>query len=588
MRQTLQKLNTRLLALAVAAMLLLCMAPAVSAAEASGQCGDSLTWSFSGDTLVISGSGAMYDYPESTMAPWYDYRYQIAAVSFPSGLTRVGDLAFYDCSALSSVTLPGSVTEVGWHAFDGCTAMTMLELGGNLRIIEDSAFKDCTSLKAIRLPGTLTTIGFQAFYRCASLTEVTVPASVTDFGMTVFAFCYSLVRADIQAPLTVLPDWTFYGCEMLADLTLPATLTGADPYAFYDCTGLQNVEYSGSSENMEQIRADIDRDLEVGSGLISVGDIPNGDTSSNSVFEETEDGVVSNSTTITQTDNATVSTNTTVVYPEGNVDNSSIDIQVDITLENSDGWNEVAGYLNESIDKNGSASVDVYVKDNSDVPADILSGLAGKDATITIHTASGVVWQVDCSTLTADTLENDYGFTYSRTDATEEQLALLGTAVGYQISFDRDAQINAEVMIRLPAEHSQAIATLCQVNKKDLTQLQSVVVDYEGYAHFYLGAVDSETVYLIGIDIPGVETSAALVPENLHNSYGITDSESGIEYVITGRTSSWGMSIGQVSWILAGVMVVCVVGVGVFMFALNKRKLRQGYVPDLGEDEEEI
>ena len=74
MRQTMRELNIRFMALAMAAVLFLGSVPAVSAAEDSGKCGDDLSWSLSGDTLTITGSGAMYDFSESTMAPWYDYR----------------------------------------------------------------------------------------------------------------------------------------------------------------------------------------------------------------------------------------------------------------------------------------------------------------------------------------------------------------------------------------------------------------------------------------------------------------------------------------------------------------------------------
>ena len=37
-------------------------------------CGENLTWSVSGGTLTISGTGAMADYTLSNKAPWYEYR----------------------------------------------------------------------------------------------------------------------------------------------------------------------------------------------------------------------------------------------------------------------------------------------------------------------------------------------------------------------------------------------------------------------------------------------------------------------------------------------------------------------------------
>lgn len=584
MRHSLRKLNIRLLALAVAAMLLLCAVPVASAAEASGQCGDDLTWSLSGDTLTITGSGPMYNFPESTMAPWYEYRREIAAVHLPDGLTRVGDLAFYGCTALQAVTLPDSVKVVGWHAFDGCSAMVMLSLGSSLTSVDDGAFLNCKSLKSLRLPGTLQSIGYQGFSWCESLTEVTVPESVTEVGMAAFAFCHNLIRADIRAKITLLPEWIFYGCDRLTELTLSDTVTGAKEYAFYDCDSLSTVNYNGSDENRDQIQEDIIRDVE-GGGLTSVTDTTQGESASNATYEETDEGLIGQTTTTTQTENADISTNVTVVYPDDQSPPEIVDTQVDITLENGDGWGEVSDYLDEVVNgDSGDVNVDIYIKDDTDVPADILNSYAGTDTIITVHTSSGAVWTVDCRSIPRDTLEEDCSFTYERLNATQAQLDLIGATSGYMVRFNKSVELNAQVAIRVPSEHIRSVATLFQEENRDAAELQSVVIDGEGYACFYLGAVDKDTVYLIGIDVPGVDTTGIIVPDKLMREYGISENN-GIEYVITGRKSSWGMSAGQVTWILAAVMIGCVAFVGVFMFALNKRKLKQGYVPKIYDEE---
>ena len=586
MRHTMLKLNTKFLALAMAFALLLCMTPAVFAAEASGTCGDSLNWSLSGDTLTITGSGAMYDYPESTMSPWYAYRKEIARVNLPEGLTRIGDLAFYDCSALELVSMPDSVTEAGWYAFSGCTSMTMLDLSSSLRIIEDGAFRNCSALPSVRLPSSLTSIGYQGFYRCEALTEITIPASVTELGASAFAFCYNLVRADIQAPITKLPAWTFYGCSRLTDITLPSTLTGVDQFSFYDCTSLSSVVYTGSEENKAQITADINRDLEGQTDDPRVRDEEYGQSSSNSVVEDSNGGVAGNMTTTTQTGNASVSSNITFNYPESG--ESSTSAQVNVTLENSEGWDEAADEVMEIVDFSGKTNVDVYIKDDSTLAGGALTDLAGKNVTVTVHNATGSVWKIDCATLEENSLQGEYDLSYERSDATEEQLELMGCAVGYQIRFTSNAQINAEVMIKLPVENARKNASLYQVKSGAEAQLlQTVVVDNDGYAHFYLASVDRWTEYLIGIDVPAANAGEAIIPEVLFQDYGVTDTLSNMDYVVTGRTSSWGLSINQVTWIMAGGMLAAVAAVGIIMFALNKRKLKKGYVPDLDEEDSE-
>lgn len=104
-------------------------------------CGDNLTWKFSSTkgTLTITGSGPMYDFSEREVwaadsswyytepaTPWYSKASKIKKVELPDGLTYIGDLAFYGCSALTSITLPNTVTAMGEYVFSGCTSMTII------------------------------------------------------------------------------------------------------------------------------------------------------------------------------------------------------------------------------------------------------------------------------------------------------------------------------------------------------------------------------------------------------------------------------------------------------------------------------
>lgn len=90
----------------VLCLVLAVMFPAVLAVEtkAAGSCGGALTWSFdeSTGTLTISGEGDMYNYYYiENYAPWYSVRKSISNVVIESGVTSIGEFAFYDCTMCS-------------------------------------------------------------------------------------------------------------------------------------------------------------------------------------------------------------------------------------------------------------------------------------------------------------------------------------------------------------------------------------------------------------------------------------------------------------------------------------------------------
>ena len=97
----------------------------LTAAAADNSCGDNLTWSLSGSTLYISGSGKMTDYASYEPSPWYDSRDSIQSVSV-SGATTIGAAAFANCTKLTSVNLPNGITSLGAASFSGCTEKPML------------------------------------------------------------------------------------------------------------------------------------------------------------------------------------------------------------------------------------------------------------------------------------------------------------------------------------------------------------------------------------------------------------------------------------------------------------------------------
>ncbi len=114
-----------------------------------GTLDNGMTWSITaaGD-LLISGSGAMGNYTETTM-PWYEYRTAVRSVTVGKGITTVGKSAFQNFTALTAVHLPTTLTTVAENAFNGCSALTSVEIPASVTTVKTNAFLNCSSLKDI-------------------------------------------------------------------------------------------------------------------------------------------------------------------------------------------------------------------------------------------------------------------------------------------------------------------------------------------------------------------------------------------------------------------------------------------------------
>lgn len=584
----------RLMACLLMAVMLLGILPFSAYAEGeSGTCGEGLSWSFSAGTLTISGSGEMLDFTEATMAPWYDLRSQILRLELPEGLTAIGDLAFYDCQNLGVVTIPNSVKRIGNYAFAQCKNLTMLNLSNALETIQEGAFSDCVNLTSLRLPESLKTIGMKAFYRCESIPTVTVPAGVTTIGMSAFSYCKSLVSADVKAPISAVPEWLFYGCGKLVSVSLPPETEDISEFAFRGCDQLTTVYYDGSEKTPDEIQEIIDSHVPGfdSTGHVTAAPAP-GASTAGTTLENSNGTITQQNTTVTQGENTTVSTTVETTHQEdGKTVSSSVQIQV--TVENEDGWEDakqqIADALQDFSDSAAEADgtvekaeVIVYVKD-TEVPPEFVEMVVGRDMTLTIITQDGSLWQIDGKEF--DAQGSSYDMRYTLTAGSAELCSELGVENCFVLRFFASARINAQVMVRLDPGFSLRTATLLQ-RDGNAKQIQSVLIDQQGYARFYLAEVSDQMEYYVAIDLPAQEKEA-IVPETMLNYYGNPVRMEPIQYEITGRKSSWGLTGGQVTLIFAGALILCVVVVGFVMFSLNKRKLKKGYIPDISEEYDE-
>lgn len=241
-------------------ILLFLPALAFAAWEVSGgSCGENVTWSLDSDgVLTISGEGDMYDYsPEyyepwmeegmSCGAPWRDGSESgITRVTVESGVTRIGEYAFYECTGLKSFSLAESVTSIGSGAFSYCSGLRTAVIPASVRKVESSAFSGCRRLADLTLKEGLQQIGTYAFYNTA-VSSFTFPDSVTVTGAGMFSNCGSLRSIRLGSGITRLDESFLGNCDALETVSLSASVTSVSGGAFKGCPALTAIEVDGEN-----------------------------------------------------------------------------------------------------------------------------------------------------------------------------------------------------------------------------------------------------------------------------------------------------------------------------------------------------
>lgn len=243
----------------------------IAGAESAGTCGENLTWTLDdAGTLTISGTGDMYDEPETR---WKALRNKITRIVIESGVTGIGVSAFADLLYVESVSLPGTLVSIGSEAFYNTGASNGIEtivIPGGVTSIGEGAFRSCGASR-VTLPASITAIPENAF-AYSGITEVDIPDKVKYIGSNAFAYCTSLVNAELPEGVVTISDGAFRSCSVLEYISLPATLTTIGERAFSGCDLLYALVLPGSLKTVGKYAFS-------GCGLLETVDIPTSVTS---------------------------------------------------------------------------------------------------------------------------------------------------------------------------------------------------------------------------------------------------------------------------------------------------------------------
>ena len=215
----------------------------------SGKCGQNVNYFYDKSThkLTISGTGAMADYSNHYQTPWSSYANEIQTIEIGSGVTSIGDYAFYNCSNLASVTIPNRVTSIGDSAFSDCIRLTSITIPNSVESIGVLAFCSCSSLTSVTIPSSVTSIGYGAFDGCSVLTSIKVESGNEKYDSR--NNCNAIIETSSNTLIvgcknTIIPssvtsiDGAFRCCSGLTSIIIPSSVTSIGEGAFQGCSDL--------------------------------------------------------------------------------------------------------------------------------------------------------------------------------------------------------------------------------------------------------------------------------------------------------------------------------------------------------------
>ena len=282
---------------ALALILLACLLPGAMLAADKGDgsgAGAANAWDISaagdgsvlayyeGDTITITGDGAMKNYDRAyrgandgsgvsrkVWAPWIDrstgapFR-EFKHVVIEPGVTTIGTYAFSGMYDMESVVIPEGVTSIGSNAFINCKALKQVDLPAsfatigeyrNVRIHARDPFEECDSLEKITIADGNTAFKLDdqgiallgadgtkliAYPAAYPIDSYTIPDGVTELDYGAFS---SAKVQHVTAPesLKKIGDWCF-SYTKIHSLTLPNKVTLVAGGAFNNSPDLQEVK----------------------------------------------------------------------------------------------------------------------------------------------------------------------------------------------------------------------------------------------------------------------------------------------------------------------------------------------------------
>lgn len=146
--------------------------------------------------------------------------------------TQIKDGNFYSYS--TNIKLSSNILAIGADAFGECMDFQSINIS-NVELIDELAFQNCTALTSVEFSKNISFIGQSAFANCYNLNTVIFPRMFKDIFEIrewVFDNCYNLNTVELPKNLEYIPDRMFYGCNNLYGIVLPEDTNSFGESAF--------------------------------------------------------------------------------------------------------------------------------------------------------------------------------------------------------------------------------------------------------------------------------------------------------------------------------------------------------------------
>ena len=245
-------------------------------------------WLYSKDSLTLcivpsgeTGAVTVPSYVRHLGDMAFGFCGHITSVTMPGSLVSIGDFAFNCCATVDNIVIPSTVTHIGICPFSYSPQMNNLSIAeGNTHYVMDGlmvysagydtlvschksgatvtlnpnvkvlgGFENNTWVRNLAIPEGVTDITDNCFNGC-QITSITLPAHMKSIGRKAFSENDKLTSVTMPQTLLSMGQGAFEKCFALTSIDIPDSLRVIPKEAFNSCIKLSSVTWGNDVEEI--------------------------------------------------------------------------------------------------------------------------------------------------------------------------------------------------------------------------------------------------------------------------------------------------------------------------------------------------